>query len=322
MLTELEGAGLLEGRDVLTLGDLAPADVRRVLDLAKEQKAAWAAGDRSRPLEGRAAALVFMKPSMRTRVSFEVACGRLGLQPVVLGAADAFSRGETIEDTTRVLERYVDVIVIRTFEQAQVEAIAEIASVPVINALTDDYHPCQVLADLLTIEEHVGRLPGLKLAYVGDGNNMANTLLMGCPLAGVNLAVATPAGYEPLPEAVRNGERIAASAGTALTLSHDPAEAARGADVVVTDTWTSMGQEAEHDERLEAFDGFQVTPELMSLASPGALFMHCMPAHRGEEVSPSVIDGERSVIIDEAENRLHAQKALLSLVLGIGSVKG
>lgn len=307
---------MLAGTDVLTLAELAPADVRAVLDLAKAQKAAWAAGERDRPLAGRAAALIFMKPSMRTRVSFEVACGRLGVQPIVLGPADAFSRNETLEDTTRVLERYVDVIVMRTFEQAQIERIAEVARVPVINALTDDYHPCQILADLLTIEETKGRLLGLKVAYVGDGNNIANTLLLGCPLAGVNLAIATPAGFEPSPAAVEAGERIAASTNAAISLTHDPAEAVRGADVVMTDTWCSMGQEAEHDERCNIFEAFQVTPQLMSLGAPDALFMHCMPAHRGEEVVPEVIDSSCSVIIDEAENRMHVQKALLTLVLG------
>jgi ornithine carbamoyltransferase len=300
---------------MLTLGELTPADVRAVLDLAKQQKAARASGDTSRPLDGKAAALVFMKPSMRTRVSFEVACGRLGLQPVVLGPGDAFSRGETLEDTTRVLERYADVIVIRTFEQAQVERIAAVASIPVVNALTDDYHPCQILADLLTIEEHLGRLPGVKVAYVGDGNNIANTLLLGCPLAGVNLAVATPADHAPLAAAVVQGRRIAAETGTALTLLEDPLEAVQGADVVVTDTWTSMGQEAEHDARVAAFARYQVNPQLMSQAAPEALFMHCMPAHRGEEVVIEIIDGPRSVIIDEAENRLHVQKAVLSTIV-------
>jgi ornithine carbamoyltransferase len=302
--------------DILTLGELTPADLRQVLDTAKEQKAAWAAGKREQPLAGRAAALIFMKPSMRTRVSFEVACARLGMHPVVLGAGDAFSRGETIEDTTRVLERYCDVIVIRTFEQEQVRRIAEVASVPVVNALTDEYHPCQVLADLLTIEEHKGRLTGLKLAYVGDGNNIANTLLLGCPLAGMNVSVATPEGFDPLAEAVSGGQTIAGGTGTVVSVGRDPQEAVRGADVVVTDTWCSMGQEAEHDDRVAAFEGFQVTPQVMKLAAPEALFMHCMPAHRGEEVVPEVIDGPASVIIDEAENRLHAQKALLSIVIG------
>lgn len=307
---------MIAGTDVLTLGELTPSDMRQVLDLAKQQKTAWDAGERRRPLAGKAAALIFMKPSMRTRVSFEVACGRLGLQPVVLGPGDAFSRNETLEDTTRVLERYADVIVIRTFEQAQVEQIAEVARVPVINALTDDYHPCQILADLLTIEEHLGRLAGVKLAYVGDGNNIANTLLLGCPLAGVDLAIATPEGYDPLPSAVAHGEHLAKSAGTSVSLVRDPSEAVRGADVVVTDTWTSMGQEAEHDARLAVFQRYQVSEELMSLASADAIFMHCMPAHRGEEVAAAVIDGPRSVIIDEAANRLHAQKALLELVVG------
>lgn len=305
------------GCDILTLAELSPADVREVLDLARRQKAARAAGETDRPLAGKAAALVFMKPSMRTRVSFEVACGRLGLQPIVLGGSDTvFSRGETVEDTTRVLERYTDVIVIRTFEQSLVEQIAEVAQVPVINALTDDYHPCQILADLLTIEEHLGRLEGVKVAYVGDGNNIANTLLLGCPLAGVGLSIATPEGYEPLAHAVTTGERIAAETGTAVSIGHDPAEAVAGADVVVTDTWTSMGQEDEHAERLRAFGGFQVTSELMSCASAEAVFMHCMPAHRGEEVAHEVIDGPRSVIIDEAANRLHVQQALLTLVVG------
>jgi ornithine carbamoyltransferase len=306
---------MLRGADVLTLGELTPGDLREVLDLAKAQKAAWAAGQHAAPLAGMAAALVFMKPSMRTRVSFEVACGRLGIQPVVLGANAAFSRGETIEDTTRVLERYVDVIVIRTFEQAQVERIAEVARVPVVNALTDDYHPCQILADLLTIEEKKGRLAGLKLAYVGDGNNIANTLLIGSALAGMDVAIATPAGYAPLVVAQEAARRIAAETGASMCVGCDPMEAVTGADVVVTDTWCSMGQEAEHAQRLAAFAGFQVTPELMAMAAPDALFMHCMPAHRGEEVDTSVIDGVSSVVIDEAENRLHAQKALLSLIL-------
>jgi ornithine carbamoyltransferase len=307
---------VLAGSDLLTLGELTPADLREIIDTAKAQKAAWAAGERTSPLAGKAAALIFMKPSMRTRVSFEVACGRLGLQPIVLGAGDAFSRRETIEDTTRVLERYVDVIVIRTFEQAQVERIAEVAEVPVVNALTDDYHPCQILADLLTIEERFGRLQGLKVAYIGDGNNITNTLLLGCPLAGIDLAVANPAGFDPAAAAVQRGREIAADAGTSIALGHHPVAAVEGAHVVVTDTWTSMGQEDEHDLRLAAFAGFQVDMAMMAKAGPDALFMHCMPAHRGEEVAPEVMDGTCSVVIDEAENRLHAQKALLTAILG------
>lgn len=304
------------GTDVLTLGELTPADVRQVLDRAAAQKAAWARGNHRAQYEGKAAALIFMKPSMRTRVSFEVACGRLGLQPIVLGSGDAFSRGETIEDTTRVLERYVDVIVIRAFEQAMVERVAQAASVPVINALTDDYHPCQVLADLLTIEEKKGRLAGLKLTYVGDGNNMANTLMIGGALTGMYLTVCCPEGHDPLPAAWEKAQSIVPSTGASLTLERDPARAVAGADVVVTDTWTSMGQEDEHESRLHVFSGFQVTPDLMAQGAPDAIFMHCLPAHRGEEVAPEVIDSACSVVVDEAENRLHAQKALLTMVLG------
>jgi ornithine carbamoyltransferase len=304
------------GTDVLTLGELTPADVRQVLDRAAAQKAAWARGNHRAQYEGKAAALIFMKPSMRTRVSFEVACGRLGLQPIVLGSGDAFSRGETIEDTTRVLERYVDVIVIRAFEQAMVERVAQAASVPVINALTDDYHPCQVLADLLTIVEKKGRLAGLKLTYVGDGNNMANTLMIGGALTGMYVTMCCPEGHDPLPEAWAAANAMVPGTGASLSVERDPHVAVDGADVVVTDTWTSMGQEAEHEARLTIFGGYRVTPELMALAAPDASFMHCLPAHRGEEVAPAVIDGPQSVVVDEAENRLHAQKALLTMVLG------
>ncbi len=304
------------GTDILTLGELSPADMRLLLDRAAAQKAAWARGNHRAQYEGMAAGLIFLKPSMRTRVSFEVACGRLGLQPVVLGPGDAFSRNETIEDTTRVLERYVDVIVIRAFEQSMVERVAAAARVPVINALTDDYHPCQVLADLLTIEEKKGRLAGLKLAYVGDGNNMANTLMIGGTLTGMFVSVCCPEGHDPLPAAWEKANSIVPSTGASLTLERDPARAVAGADVVVTDTWASMGQEDEREARLQVFSGMQVTPQLMAQGAPDAIFMHCLPAHRGEEVAAEVIDSASSVVIDEAENRLHAQKALLTMVLG------
>jgi ornithine carbamoyltransferase len=304
------------GADVLTLGEMSPADVRQLLDRAAAQKAAWARGNHHAPYESLTAALIFLKPSMRTRVSFEVACDRLGLRPVVLGPGDAFSRNETIEDTTRVLERYVDVIVIRAFEQAMVERVAAAARVPVINALTDDYHPCQVLADLLTILEHKGRLEGLKLAYVGDGNNMANTLLIGCAQVGMHITCACPEGYDPLPAAGEAAARIAAGTGATVGLSRDPVAAVTGADVVVTDTWASMGREAEREARIAALSGFQVNAGLMAHANPDAIFMHCLPAHRGEEVTDEVIDASYSVVLDEAENRLHAQKALLSALIG------
>lgn len=303
----------LHGRDVLTLGDLSASEVRLVLDRAKLEKRTR--HGRERPLAGSAAALVFMKPSLRTRVSFEVACGRLGIQPVVLGAGDAFSRSESVHDTVKVLERYVDVIVLRTFEQSHIEAVAADASIPVVNALTDDFHPCQVLADLLTIDEHKGGLEGLRFAYVGDGNNMANTYLLGGALTGMHVTVACPAGYEPLPAVVAEAEALARSSGARLAVVSDPAEAVAGADVVATDTWASMGQESERDARLAVFAPYTVTPELMQRAGEGALFMHCLPAHRGEEVTDEVIDAPYSIVFDEAENRLHAQQALLALLL-------
>ncbi len=306
----------LRGRDLLSLADLTSAEVRLVLDTAREQKAAWAAGHREQPLAGRAVALVFEKPSVRTRVSFEVACARLGATPVVLSGPDsAFSRGETVADTARVLERYCDAIVLRTFEQAKVAEVAEVASVPVVNSLSDDHHPCQGLADLLTIEEHLGTLAGRTLAYVGDGNNMAHTYLHGGALTAMDVRIATPPGFEPSAGVVAEAAEIAASTGSTITFTTDAREAVAGADVVATDTWASMGQESEHAARLAAFAPYRVDPALMELAAPGAIFLHCLPAHRGEEVTDEVIDGPSSVVFDEAENRLHAQKALLTLLL-------
>jgi ornithine carbamoyltransferase len=307
----------LKGRDLLTLGELTPEELTAVLDRADAQKRARANARHAPQMTGRAAALIFMKPSMRTRVSFELACVDLGIHPVVPGSGDAFSRNETIHDTVKVLERYVDVIVIRTFAQSDVEEIALHASVPVVNALTDDYHPCQVLADLLTIREQKGMLAGLRLAYVGDGNNMANTLMLGGALAGMEVVIASPAGFEPKERFVHDAVALAERYGTgaSIRVTRSPEEAASGADVVVTDTWASMGQEAEHSARVAAFSGYTVTPELMARAKPDAIFMHCLPAHRGEEVLDEVIDGPQSVVFHEAENRLHAQRAWLSLVL-------
>jgi ornithine carbamoyltransferase len=307
----------LEGRDLLTLGDWTPEEVATVLDRAKIQRRMWAqSSNRPRPLADKAIAIIMLKPSMRTRVSFEVAVRQLGGTPVLLGADSAFSRGESVKDTVKVLERYCDCIVLRTFAQQHVEEVAQHARVPVINALTDDYHPCQVLADLLTIDEHFGRLSGLKLAYLGDGNNMANTLLVGAALTGMNMTVACPPGFEPLRAALDRAKEIAAETGAALEIERDPKDAVAGADVVVTDTWTSMGQEVQHDQRVAQFRGYTVDTELMMLAKPGAIFMHCLPAHRGEEVTDEVIDSEQSVVYDEAENRMRAQKALLSLIMG------
>jgi ornithine carbamoyltransferase len=311
-------ANTLAGRDVLTMGDLSPAEIRLVLDRAAQMHAMS-----KRPTAvhakagGRKAALVFMKPSLRTRVSFEAACVNLDMHPVVLGGGDAFSREESVHDTVRTLERYVDVIVLRTFAHSHVEEVAQHASVPVVNALTDDHHPCQGLADLLTIEQRLGRLAGLRFAYVGDGNNMANTYLLAGALAGMHVSIASPMGYEPHTAMVERAQALADTHGTggSVRVGHDVFAAVEGADVVATDTWASMGQEAEHAERVLAFAGYTVDEAVMSHAAGGAIFLHCLPAHRGEEVAPAVIDSAASAVFDEAENRLWVQQALLSLLL-------
>lgn len=300
-----------KGRDLLTLAELAPDELTHVLDVAERPASAWPRFPEA------SAALIFMKPSLRTRTSFELGCAQLGVHPVVMGPYDAFSRDETVHDTVKVLERYVDLIVLRTFAQGHVEEVAEHASVPVINALSDDYHPCQGLADLLTVRQHKGRLSGLKLAYIGDGNNMAHTHLIAGALAGIHVAIATPDGYEPDEAVVARAEALASKHGTRATIEvgNDPRFAVAGADVVATDTWASMGQEAEREQRVKDFAGFTVDDDLMALADPEAIFLHCLPAHRGEEVTDSVMDSPRSVVFDEAENRLHVQRAWMSLVL-------
>ncbi|MDO9556586.1 MAG: ornithine carbamoyltransferase [Coriobacteriia bacterium] len=307
----------LIGRDLLTLGDLTPEELQAVLIRAKAQKLAHRNANKAPVATGQSAALIFMKPSLRTRASFELACRDLGVHPIVMGPQDAFSRNETVHDTVKVLERYVQLIVLRTFAHSHIEEVAEHASIPVVNALTDDYHPCQVLADLLTIKEHKGALQGVKLAYVGDGNNMTHSLMLGGALVGMQVAVATPVGYEPRADVVARAREIAATYGTgaSVTLYNDPKDAVASADVVVSDTWASMGQEAEHAARVRAFETYTIDTPLMQRADSRAIFMHCLPAHRGEEVVDEVIDAPYSVVFDEAENRLHAQRALLSLIL-------
>lgn len=320
-MTVLEdGAAMNElvGRDVLTLGEFTPELFGFFLQRVGVQKRmASTAATAHKPLDGRSVAIIMLKPSLRTRVSFEIAVTRLGGTPVLLiGEGSAFSRGESVKDTVKVLERYVDAIVLRTYAQSHIEEVAEHASIPVINALTDDYHPCQVLADLVTISEHKGRTAGLKAAYFGDGNNMANTLMIGAALSGMHLTVCCPDGFDPLPSALTRAEEIARTTGSRLIVERDPKVAAAEVDVVITDTWASMGQEGEHDERAARFAPYQVNAGLMAQAAPGALFLHCLPAHRGEEVTDEVIDSPASVVYDEAENRLHAQKALLTMVMG------
>ena len=310
--------------DFLRTDDLTPETLQAVLDLADQLKA----DRRSRvsststlirsDLHGMTVALLFEKPSTRTRVSFQVAVHELGGHPLPLSSAELqLGRGETIGDTGEVLSRYCHAIVVRTFGQDRIDELAAAASVPVVNALTDLEHPCQALADLQTLRAEFGDLSGRSLAYVGDGNNVANSLLLAGAMAGMSVRIGHPDGYAPDPDIVARAERLAGGSGGEVVLTHDPAEAARGADAVYADVWTSMGQEAENEHRLEVFAPYRVTSELMDEASGDAIFLHCLPAHRGEEVTAEVIDGPRSRVFDQAENRLHAQKALLvTLVTG------
>ncbi len=306
----------MKQRHLLTLNDYSSGEIEELFELAARVKADPRAY--ARALEGKSLAMIFQKPSTRTRVSFESGMLQLGGGALFLGASDIqLHRGETIADTARVLSRYVDGIMARVFSHQDILDLAQHGSVPVINGLSDLLHPCQALADYFTLWERRGTLAGLKLAYIGDGNNMCHSLMYGGAKLGVTVASATPKGFEPEKSVVEEATRIAESSSTpAPVVTHDPVEAVSEADVVYTDVWASMGQEAEADRRREAFEGFQVTPELMAAARPEAMFMHCLPAHRGEEVAAEVIDGPQSVVFDEAENRLHAQKAVLLSLLG------
>ncbi|MGH3417825.1 MAG: ornithine carbamoyltransferase [Actinocrinis sp.] len=302
-------------RHFLRDDDLTPAEQARVLDLADELKAA---PYRKEPLVGpKAVAILFDKPSTRTRVSFSVGVAQLGGYPLVIDAGTSqLGRGEPIEDTARVLDRQVCAIVWRTFEQSRIEAMAAVSRVPVVNALTDEFHPCQILADLQTIREHKGRLAGLTMTYLGDGaNNMAHSYLLGGALAGMHVRVGTPAEYLPDPAIVADATRIAEQTGGSTTVLHDAKAAATDADVLVTDTWVSMGQEAEQADRVEVFKPYALDEAALALAAPDAIVLHCLPAYRGKEIAAAVIDGPRSVVWDEAENRLHAQKALLTFLI-------
>ncbi len=304
-------------RDYLSVDDLSPAELDRVLTMGAETKADPASHRDA--LSGRSIALIFEKSSTRTRVSFEVGVSQLGGHPLSLSSSDMqLGRGETIEDTGRVLSRYVDAIVLRTFEQERLEVLAHAATVPVINSLSDFEHPCQALADLMTIRERVGHLAGTTLTYVGDGNNVAHSLLLGGAKMGMQVRVATPPGFEPIPQVVHRAQEIAAETGGGAEVFTDAAEAAKGADALYTDVWASMGQEEEAEERALVFRAFQVNEALVELAAPEAVVLHCLPAHRGDEITDDVIDGPRSVVWDQAENRLHTQKALLLFLLGLG----
>jgi ornithine carbamoyltransferase len=303
-------------RHFLRDDDLSPAEQLEVLDLAdrvKEDRFAFT------PLAGpRSVAVIFDKPSTRTRVSFSAGIAELGGYPLVMEATGSqLGRGEPIEDTTRVLDRQCAAIVWRTFGQDRVEAAARVSRVPVVNALTDSFHPCQVLADLQTVRERLGRLAGVTLAYVGDGaNNMAHSLLLGGTTAGLHVRIGNPPGYDPDPAVVARATEIAAGTGGSVQLTREPKEAFAGAEVLVTDTWVSMGQEDEVAARTAPFVPFAVTAEAVQQAAPGAVALHCLPAYRGKEIAAEVIDGPQSAVWDEAENRLHAQKALLIWLLG------
>jgi ornithine carbamoyltransferase len=308
-------------RSLLGILDLAPDEVVALLDDAARLRAARpalvAGGPSDTTLRGRTVALLFEKPSTRTRVSFEVAVAELGGTPLPLSGAELqLGRGETVEDTGRVLGRYVQGLVVRTFGQGRLRALAEHGGVPVVNALTDAEHPCQALADLLTVRDEFGSFEGRTLTYVGDGNNVAHSLLLAAASVGLGVRVAHPAGYAPDPAVVADARDRAAAHGSEVTVSDDPLAAARGADALYTDVWTSMGQEEESVRRLRDFAGFQLDARLLAAASDGAVVLHCLPAHRGEEISAEVLDGPASRVLDQAENRLHVQKAVLAALVG------
>lgn len=307
----------LTGRDFIELTDYSTEEIQYLIDLAIEIKRKQKNGEEYQPLKGKTVGLIFEKSSTRTRVSFEVGTYQLGGHALFLSKNDIqLGRGETIADTAGVMSRYLDGIMIRTFGHDKVVDLARYATVPVINGLSDLAHPCQVLADYQTIYEHKGKLQGLKLAYIGDGNNMAHSLMIGGAKLGVHVSVACPDGYEPDPQIVAESQEIAKATGAIIEVVRDARVAVQDADVIYTDVWASMGFEEEQKAREIAFKDYQVDEQLANYAKPDYLFMHCLPAHRGEEVSEGVIDGKHSIIFDQAENRLHAQKALMAALIG------
>jgi ornithine carbamoyltransferase len=303
----------MKGRDLLSISDLSPEELDFLVQSALSMKR-----DGNRPvLDGKTVALVFEKPSLRTRVSFEVGMKQLGGSAIYLSQAEVgLGQRESVADIARVLSRYVAGIVSRTYEQQLLVDLAAAADVPVVNALTDQEHPCQALADLLTVREKLGRIAGVRIAFIGDGNNVAASLALACGLAGAEFVIASPDGFSLPPTITEAARHWAGKTGGAIETVVAPEDAVRGADVVYTDVWTSMGQEAAWRERQEAFQGYQVNTTLMTLAKPQALFMHDLPAHRGEEIDDEVIESAQSVVFDQAENRLHAQKALLAAIMG------
>jgi ornithine carbamoyltransferase len=306
----------LKGRDLLRINDWSADELLALLDLAARLKRERRDGVRHELLSGRTLGMIFEKPSTRTRASFGVGITQLGGSGLYLTAGDLqLGRGEPVRDTAVVLSRYLDAILIRTFKQADVDELARHADVPVINGLTDEFHPCQALADLFTIRERFGGFEGVRAAFVGDGNNTCHSLMVACAKLGVDIVVASPPAYEPAPEVTGWARAAARESGSLVEIVRDPREAADGADVLYTDVWTSMGQEAERRQRLEAFVGYRVDEKLLGLASERAIVMHDLPAHYGEEVTEEVLHGPRSAAWDQAENRLHTSKALLALIV-------
>ncbi|SDI54849.1 ornithine carbamoyltransferase [Natribacillus halophilus] len=306
----------LQGRDVLTWADYATGEIEQLLESARRLKEQQQQGATQQTLAGRSLGMIFENASTRTRVSFEVGMTQLGGHALFLNSTDLqIGRGEPVDDTAKVLSRYVDGIMIRANDHEKVKRLAEKSEVPVINALTDWYHPCQALADMLTVQEHLDQLNGRKLVYVGDGNNVAHSVMIIAAKLGMDITLSTPEGYEGEADVWAEARAIAEQTGSKVAHVVDPREALQDADIVYTDVWVSMGVEKEADKRNKAFRRYQVNEELMSLAKKEAIFMHCLPAHRGEEVSAEVIDGPQSVVFDQAENRLHVQKAILQAVM-------
>lgn len=306
----------MKGKDLISIHDLTLEEVNQIFEVSKTLKQKQLTGESHRVLEGKTLGMIFTKPSTRTRISFETGIYQLGGIGMYFGPNDLqLGRSESISDTAKVLSRYLDGIMIRTFAHQDVIDLAEGASIPVINGLTDLLHPCQVLADLFTILEKKGKLKELKLAYIGDGNNMAHSLLNGCSKVGMHISIASPSGYKPNAEIVNNAKKNAKYMGSKVEILDDPVKAVKNADIIYTDVWASMGQESEAAERRKKFMRYQVNPKLVKNAKDDYLFMHCLPAHRGDEVVNEVADSPNSVIFDEAENRLHVQKAIMALVM-------
>jgi len=307
----------MKGRHLVSMGDFSREEVERVIERAQALKAEWKAGGNLPLLAGKTMAMIFEKPSLRTRVTFEAGMTQLGGHAIYLGQDIGFGTRETIADIAANLSRWVEIIMARTFAHESVVELAQEASVPVINALSDHEHPCQALAALLTLYEHKSKVQGLKLAWLGDGNNVCHSLLLVCATMGIHMTAACPRGYGPDPGVVGWARKLAQESGSEIVVTTDPAAAAKGADALYTDVWASMGQEGEAEERIKIFPPYQVNQALVDLAQEDVLVMHCLPAHRDEEITAEVLDGLHSVVLDEAENRLHVQKALMVEMLGL-----